>query len=81
MPASKAKYFKNKSELGMYGRSRSHGGAGKGSEISDSFGDAWLAEQERTMAARQYKCSACGKLKPSGICEHCRYNPGERRGW
>ena len=76
---NKQKYYKNSSELGMFGRKRNS--AGKGDGVAAAYGDRWVEEQERTMAARQYECSACGKLKPSGICEHCRYNPGERRGW
>ena len=82
-PMIRTKNTKFNSNHGPFGRKRGTGGAGKGDIISGTFGDGWEKNAEDRLSKRRYQCSnkECGKLKPSGKCEYCNFEPTSPRGW
>lgn len=82
-PMIRTKNTKYNPNHGPFGRKRGTGGAGKGDIIAGTFGDGWEKNLEDRLSKRMYECSngKCGKLKPSGDCEHCGHKPEYPKGW
>ena len=82
MNIAHSKGTKRSDSIGIYGRKRG-GSCGKGDIISGTFGDGWVSNLEDRLSKRLYECSdiTCGKLKPSGKCEHCGFEPSGNKGW